>query len=113
MLVLLNKIIINKLNLINMKKIDLVLLMLFLVFAAVVSDMPAVSSYTPKVVVGGILTVVLVYIACRLSMSADKQEIVDLYTNERKNSLERMSKIIRLCAWGLFLFYILMVTIGF
>ena len=113
MVVSINKIIINKLNFSTMKKIDLVLLMLFLIFAAVVSDMPEVSLYTPKVVVGGILTVVLIYVACRLSMKAEKIEIVDMKTNEKKKSLERMSCVIRFCSWGLFLFYLLMVSIGF
>ena len=91
-----------------MKRSDCILVAMFIIFATVMAKSNTLSFYTPKIIVGGMVTALLLYIACKLQY---KSLITDDVT--RKAVLDKSALALRVVSWLLFFFYLMMVVIGF
>lgn len=96
-----------------MKKIDLILLVLFILFASIVSGNAILIDYTPKIIVGGLVTVILLFTAIVMKEKGDAVKVVDLTTSEKRDRLMKVAFALRAVSWLIFFFYLMMVIFHF
>ena len=91
-----------------MKRSDCILVALFIIFATTMSKANTLSFYTPRIIIGGMVATLLIYIACRVQYKG-------IITEDamRKKRMGKIALSLRIVSWLLFFFYLMMVVIGF
>ena len=90
-----------------MKKSELVLMLLYIVFTAVVAE-TTLCGYTPKLCCGGFIIVAFVLASCVL-----REKSGNLNDEEKSLQYNRLAFAFQVISWLLFAFYLAMVVVGF
>ena len=91
-----------------MKKSELVLLILYMVFTVAVFNSVEYFLYTPKVVFGGCMITFFLIASCGLREKAEEMEY-----EEKSLQYNRLAFAFQVISWLLFAFYLAMVVVGF